>query len=476
MMASAVVTLSQSSRDQPNVVRLFLKFMAGPFAEQEHNRLPMWPHIFEAMCRAMSADIPLVDDVLKLLRIAAPYIISDAKDFPILLQRLSELTSSAVNFIFPSVSAAGALSLSGRRDLSMNTATCLLHVLLKTSIASDTVAGTLAFVSRIVEDPPYPPTWLFMSLSLYRAALCLIKVATPSLFAGEFAQSVWANFASVLSAIALAPPLQLETLPPHVAARVVPLCGDLREEACMWLQMAVESSPLLAARRFEVWATFVRPVLLLLKSPSASIRRFGSAAFRSIAFQKASMSCSFSDVYFATDVALDSILRTDRRAVDIGELRRWLSGLREEIAQAMQPFPVAEGLRMVEDLTSMLSILDRLRRIPDDASHEDDKVDAVLQLLERLNRSDRRGSYNRYVEVLSSVHAALANYEEAALSLLLIEFNNDSKNDEADQLWRMVQLLVQGGRWSAALRFLEKLRVLYESSFEFSRVANVLVA
>eukprot|EP01087_Luapelamoeba_hula_P009741 TRINITY_DN2543_c0_g2_i1.p1 TRINITY_DN2543_c0_g2~~TRINITY_DN2543_c0_g2_i1.p1 ORF type:complete len:2286 (-),score=503.70 TRINITY_DN2543_c0_g2_i1:137-6166(-) len=170
--------------------------------------------------------------------------------------------------------------------------------------------------------------------------------------------------------------------------------------------------------------------------------------------------------------------------------RHFKSTLRSKFENETDPAITADGLAFTSEMQKLLSLLLALQALP--KNHHDERIQAILAILQYLKQTDRVHKYIKYVHELSDEHLAGKSNTEAALALLLHAELLDWSDTLVEPMgpfvtkeraWERkeklylsaIECLDKDKYWEKAIDLYDELRAQYQRVlYDFNKLADIL--
>eukprot|EP01113_Clastostelium_recurvatum_P012706 TRINITY_DN1660_c0_g1_i2.p1 TRINITY_DN1660_c0_g1~~TRINITY_DN1660_c0_g1_i2.p1 ORF type:complete len:1788 (-),score=598.32 TRINITY_DN1660_c0_g1_i2:101-5464(-) len=150
-----------------------------------------------------------------------------------------------------------------------------------------------------------------------------------------------------------------------------------------------------------------------------------------------------------------------------------------------------KGSKFLADITYLLELLMALSVLPTTPQYEEDRIVAIVKLMDYLHQTERYDSYLKYVHMLESIHTAGGNFGEAGFTVLLhaalLEwddtpvapigmFGRDTARARKDKLYHQaIDYFDKGKLWEEAIKLIKLLRQQYEHrTYDYTKLADLL--
>jgi dedicator of cytokinesis protein 3 len=150
-----------------------------------------------------------------------------------------------------------------------------------------------------------------------------------------------------------------------------------------------------------------------------------------------------------------------------------------------------KGKIFLNDMKQLLSHLLKLKKYSDNDLYEDEKIIAIMELMDYLKATNRRKSYIKYVHLLCDEHISNCNFSEAGLSILLHadllnwsdeileeegDFPSQSSSQRKETILKLsINYLDKGKLWEKAIDLIKELKYQYEFVYyDYQKLSFIL--
>eukprot|EP01114_Cavostelium_apophysatum_P014920 TRINITY_DN3977_c0_g1_i2.p1 TRINITY_DN3977_c0_g1~~TRINITY_DN3977_c0_g1_i2.p1 ORF type:complete len:1173 (+),score=379.10 TRINITY_DN3977_c0_g1_i2:1536-5054(+) len=361
----------------------------------------------------------------------------------------------------------------------------------------DFLLTTLQLLHMFVSTRTFPENWFVLVMFQYSTvkkmitAISKILKRKSTIFHSTTDREgveyqTFSQFFQLCIIFVRANPLALENFAETKQQLIRESFGDMRTEVAAILTELWNS-----LEKYQIYFVnqTVGPLLELMLTNQKDLKEMAVNMYFRLLVSNFSMEKSFSRVESQTVDRLDKMAN---EGLPLTSLREFFHSSLESRFSG-QDETSTKGRAYLNDIDRLLQLLINLGKFPEDKAHQDERITAMLNLMEYLKATGRSWIYVNYVHLLCEEHISANNYAEAGLTLLLhsdlLEWNEDPMNEirdfemPAETSWQRkerllsaaIEYLDKGKVWEKAIDLIRELRDQFETViFDYQKLADIL--
>lgn len=407
-------------------------------------------------------------------------------------------------------SSASLLSLSSSPSLSSSSSPPITAIPTTIATANNTIATTIATTTeeQVVLSPlaqlsnslyvpitttPFPNHWLFINMFAYGTVLkmidyineYMIKKYTSEL--NKTTKALWERVLSLIIVFIRARPLAVENYSPLKRNLVLERYNDMRKPMSQILLKVWKA--LRPADQMTFLRDLIGPVINLMMMEPEFIQDTAISMYYGLVELEVKETKTNKNVEAQTIDSLDACAYESSLPDHFSSF--FVNRLQTAFSESKTPLLVQLGKKFISDITYLLDLLTDLSKLPNSIVFEDERVEAIVKLMEYLKTTGRTTSYLKYVHMLESIHAASGNFGEAGHTILLHAdlmlwnddlvdpagiFPRESQRNRKERLYKAaLDYFDKGKLWEEAIKLIKELRIEYEFTlYDYQKLADIL--
>ncbi|ETO31998.1 dedicator of cytokinesis 3, partial [Reticulomyxa filosa] len=281
--------------------------------------------------------------------------------------------------------------------------------------AAKLIEGVLKCCKNLLEESLFPRSWVFMRMVEAEVGLRAFSWFGSTLRTNymdtSFNKELWDSWLALGMLFLSHRDFAIEDMIKQRADIVRDAYGDIRTTAINQLRTAWD---VLKSHRSELAETMVTAAIAASASEMQQIQEFAEDVY----FQM--MKSEFETTNSMKNVETHTIDQVDSLTEDYGNdekiINRYLDFFRKRVSAKLANSNTKLkkiGEQFIGEIERLYEYLVQLRKLPNDAVHEDERTSATLKLLNYLDKGGKVDMYNRYIHKLSLMHAQLGNHIES---------------------------------------------------------------